>query len=80
MKISNEIIEDIKEKPNQFTSVVGVSSNLYFLGMANVSQLFLLPMQRFYLWHKVSNPYKLFDSFKCFNLSIEQNVVIQTFK
>lgn len=41
MKISNEIIEDIKEKPNQFTSVVGVSSNLYFLGMANVSQLFL---------------------------------------
>lgn len=34
MKISNEIVEDIKEKPNQSTSVVGVSSNLYFLGMA----------------------------------------------
>lgn len=75
MKISNEIIEDIKEKPNQFTSVVGVSSNLYFLGMANVSQLFLFAhgfifgfiflCQRFYLWVKVSNPYKLFNSFKC---------------
>lgn len=37
MKTSNEIIKDIKEKPNQFTSVVGVSSNLYFLGMVNVS-------------------------------------------
>lgn len=41
MKISNEIIEDIKEKPNQSTSVVGVSSNLYFLGMAKSIITFL---------------------------------------
>lgn len=50
MKISNEIIEDIKEKPNQSTSVVGVSSNLYFLGMAKSIITFLCSFLGFHGW------------------------------